>query len=45
MQAFGQNMQKENLLEVGDVEEAIKAAESVSDDRLQSLVKGYAVSR
>ncbi len=35
--------QKENLLEVGDVEEAIKAAESVGDDRLQKRSQGYAV--
>lgn len=35
--------QKENLLEVGDVEEAMKAAESVGDDRLQKRSQGYAV--
>ncbi|MDO5059970.1 MAG: neutral zinc metallopeptidase [Neisseria sp.] len=35
--------QKENLLEAGDVEEAIKAAESVGDDRLQQRSQGYVV--
>lgn len=35
--------QKENLLEAGDIEEAIKAAEAVGDDRLQQRSQGYAV--
>ncbi|MDO4998147.1 MAG: neutral zinc metallopeptidase [Neisseria sp.] len=35
--------QREGLLEVGDVEEAMKAAEAVGDDTLQKKSQGYAV--
>lgn len=35
--------QNDNLLEQGDIEEAIAAAESVGDDRLQQSQQGYAV--
>lgn len=35
--------QKENLLEPGDIEEAMKAAEAVGDDRLQQRSRGYVV--
>ncbi|MDO4696856.1 MAG: neutral zinc metallopeptidase [Neisseria sp.] len=35
--------QKANLLEPGDIEEAMKAAEAVGDDRLQQRSQGYVV--
>lgn len=34
---------RKNLLEAGDVEEAMKAAEAIGDDRLQKQAQGYAV--
>jgi predicted metalloprotease len=33
----------QHLLEVGDVEEALRAASSVGDDKLQKQAQGYAV--
>ena len=35
--------QRQDLLEAGDIEEAVKAAEAVGDDTLQKRSRGYAV--
>ncbi|MGF6147168.1 Predicted metalloprotease [Kingella potus] len=35
--------QRQDLLEAGDIEEAVRAAEAVGDDTLQKRSKGYAV--
>ncbi|MCK3656876.1 hypothetical protein A4G19_14510 [Pasteurellaceae bacterium Macca] len=40
---WGYQMQRENKLEVGDIEEAFLAAEAVGDDRLQKNSRGYAI--
>lgn len=40
---WGNYVQKKGLLEVGDVEEAIRAAEAVGDDAIQKRSQGYVV--
>ncbi len=37
---FASFIQKKGILEVGDIEEAMKAASQIGDDRLQELVRG-----
>ena len=40
---WGNYVQKKGLLEVGDVEEAIRAAQAVGDDAIQKRSQGYVV--
>lgn len=40
---WGNAMQKKNILEVGDIEQALKTAEAIGDDRLQRQSNGYVV--
>jgi predicted metalloprotease len=40
---WGNYVQKKGLLEVGDVEEAMKAASAVGDDSIQKRAQGYVV--
>lgn len=40
---WGNYVQKKGLLEVGDVEEAIRAAQAVGDDAIQKRTQGYVV--
>jgi len=40
---WGHYMQKENVLEVGDLESALNAAEAIGDDRLQQRSQGRVV--
>lgn len=40
---WGNYVQKQNKLEVGDVEEAIRAAQAVGDDMIQRRTQGYVV--
>lgn len=40
---WGNYVQKQGKLEVGDVEEAIRAAQSVGDDMIQKRMQGYVV--
>lgn len=40
---WGNAMQKKNILEVGDIEQALKTAEAIGDDRLQRQSNGYIV--
>ncbi|OCG28579.1 hypothetical protein A9G11_10145 [Gilliamella sp. wkB108] len=40
---WGNAMQKQNILEVGDIEQALKTAEAIGDDRLQRQSNGYVV--
>ncbi len=40
---WGNYVQKNGILEVGDVEEAIRAAEAVGDDAIQKRSQGYVV--
>lgn len=40
---WGNYVQQKGLLEVGDVEEAIRAAEAVGDDAIQKQTQGYVV--
>jgi predicted metalloprotease len=40
---WGNFVQKQGKLEVGDVEEAIRAAQSVGDDMIQKRMQGYVV--
>jgi hypothetical protein len=41
---WGHFAQKRNLLEPGDVEEGIRAAQAVGDDQIQKRTQGYVVS-
>jgi uncharacterized protein len=38
---WGNAMQKQNILEVGDIEQALKTAQAIGDDRLQQQSGGY----
>ena len=40
---WGHAMQQKNILDVGDIEQALKTAEAIGDDRLQRQSKGYVV--
>lgn len=40
---WGHNMQKQGILEAGDLEEALNAAEAIGDDRLQQQSQGRVV--
>ncbi len=40
---WARKMQDKNVLEAGDIEEAISAAQAVGDDRIQEATQGYAV--
>ena len=40
---FARYVQKEGLLEAGDIEEALRAASAVGDDRIQKRTSGYVV--
>lgn len=40
---WGNAMQKQNILEVGDIEQALNTAEAIGDDRLQRQSNGYVV--
>ena len=40
---WGNYVQKKGILEVGDVEEAIRAAQAVGDDAIQKRTQGYVV--
>ncbi|MEN0616666.1 neutral zinc metallopeptidase [Klebsiella indica] len=40
---WGYNMQKQDLLEAGDLQEALNAAEAIGDDRLQQQSQGRVV--
>lgn len=40
---WGNAMQKKNILEVGDIEQVLKTAEAIGDDRLQRQSNGYIV--
>lgn len=40
---WGHYMQQENILEVGDLQEALNAAEAIGDDRLQQQSQGRVV--
>lgn len=40
---WGNAMQAQNILEVGDIEQALKTAEAIGDDRLQRQKGGYVV--
>ncbi|MFT7865616.1 neutral zinc metallopeptidase, partial [Salmonella enterica] len=39
----GHNMQQQGVLEAGDLEEALNAAEAIGDDRLQQQSQGHVV--
>lgn len=40
---WGHSMQQQNILEVGDLQEALNAAEAIGDDRLQKRSQGQVV--
>ena len=40
---WGYNMQKQDVMEVGDLQEALNAAEAIGDDRLQQQSQGRVV--
>ena len=40
---WGHAMQQKNILDVGDIEQALKTAEAIGDDRLQRQSNGYVV--
>lgn len=40
---WGYAMQQENILEVGDIDTALKTAQAIGDDRLQKQQQGYVV--
>lgn len=40
---WGRSVQEQNLLEVGDVEKAMKTAAAIGDDRLQKQANGFVV--
>ncbi|AJA46051.1 KPN_02809 family neutral zinc metallopeptidase [Frischella perrara] len=40
---WGHAMQQENILEVGDIDTALKTAQAIGDDRLQKQQQGYVV--
>jgi predicted metalloprotease len=40
---FARYVQNQGLLEAGDVEEAMRAASAVGDDRIQKQARGYVV--
>ncbi|PXW49425.1 hypothetical protein DET57_101123 [Klebsiella oxytoca] len=40
---WGYNMQKQDVMEVGDLQEALKTAEAIGDDRLQQQSQGRVV--
>jgi predicted metalloprotease len=40
---WAHHTQRENLLEEGDIEEALRAANAIGDDRLQKQSQGYVV--
>ncbi len=40
---WAHHTEKKNLLDAGDIEEAIRAAAAIGDDRLQKQAQGYAV--
>ena len=40
---WGHNMQKQGILEAGDLEEALNAAEAIGDDRLQQQSQGRVI--
>lgn len=40
---WGNAMQKQNLLDVGDIEQALNTAQAIGDDRLQRQSAGYVV--
>lgn len=40
---WGHAMEQENILEIGDLEQALNTAEAIGDDRLQKQSQGYVV--
>ncbi|MEM6261376.1 MAG: neutral zinc metallopeptidase [Bacteroidota bacterium] len=40
---WAHHTQKKNLLEAGDIEEALRAAQAIGDDRMQMQAQGYVV--